>query len=193
MRPDTPRYRRTSWLDPRIEVRSSRIEGRGLFAREPIHAGEVVAVMGGIPITTAQLAEIIATGKAYSCAAIGEDLNLLQDADDALGYGNHSCNPNLWMRDAITIEARHAVQPNDEVTTDYALMTVDPAWRMRCQCGSRECRGVIRGDDWRRESLQGRYRGHFVPFIDERIQRLRDNFRDSGVSLLISGQKQRGE
>ncbi len=55
MRPDTPRFRRTSWLDPRIEVRSSRIEGRGLFAREPIHAGEVVAVMGGIPITTAQL------------------------------------------------------------------------------------------------------------------------------------------
>lgn len=171
MRPDIPHYRRTSWLDPRIEVRPSRIEGRGLFAREPIRAGEVVAVMGGVPITAARLAEIIATGEAYSCAAIGEDLHLLQGADDALRFGNHSCDPNLWMRDAVAIEARRAIEPGDEVATDYALMTVDPAWRMRCRCGSRACRGVIRGDDWRREELQRRYRGHFVPFIDERIRR----------------------
>ncbi len=170
MRPDIPHYRRTSWLDPQIEVRPSCIEGRGLFAREPIRAGEVIAVMGGVPITTAQLAEIIATGEAYSCAAIREDVHLLQNADDALRFGNHSCDPNLWMRDAVTIEARRAIEPGDEVTTDYALMTVDPAWRMRCQCGSRACCGVIRGDDWRREELQSRYRGHFVPFIDERIQ-----------------------
>ncbi len=87
-------YRRTSWLDSRLEVRSSSIEGQGLFAREVIHAGEAVVVKGGVPITTAQLEEIIAAGGAYSCAAIGEDLHLLQDADDALRFGNHSCNPS---------------------------------------------------------------------------------------------------
>lgn len=163
-------YRRTSWLDSRLEVRSSSIEGQGLFAREVIHAGEVVAVMGGVPITTAQLEKIIAAGGTYSCAAIGEDLHLLQDADDALRFGNHSCNPNLWMRDAVTIEARRVVKPGDEVTTDYALMTVDPYWRMQCQCGLRECRGVIRGDDWQRGELQRSYANHFVPFINRRIK-----------------------
>jgi len=119
-------YRRTSWLDPRVEVRPSCIEGQGLFAREMIDAGELVAIMGGVPITTAQLEKIIAASGTYSCAAIGEDLHLLQDMDDALRFGNHSCNPNLWMRDAVTIEARRIVEPGEEVTTDYALMTVGP-------------------------------------------------------------------
>jgi hypothetical protein len=35
------------WLDPRIEIAASSIEGRGLFAREPIAAGEVVNCLCG--------------------------------------------------------------------------------------------------------------------------------------------------
>jgi len=162
-------YRRTSWLNPRVEVRPSRIQGQGLFAREMIDAGEVVAIMGGVPITTAQLDTIAATGESYSCAAIDEDVHLLQDANDALQFGNHSCHPNLWMRDAVTIEARQVIQRGEEVTTDYALMTVDPQWRMQCQCGLPECRRVIRGDDWQRDELQRRYANHFVPFINKQI------------------------
>jgi hypothetical protein len=37
----------SSWFSPKTEKRTSPIEGRGLFARQPISAGEIVAVKGG--------------------------------------------------------------------------------------------------------------------------------------------------
>ncbi len=37
----------SSWFNPKTEKRTSPIQGRGLFARVAIQAGEVVAVKGG--------------------------------------------------------------------------------------------------------------------------------------------------
>ena len=163
-----------SWLDPRLEVRPSPIEGLGLFATAPIHVGEVVIVWGGRPITDAELRAIEAhwraTGIPYSSAAIDEGLSLLQDEDDPLRYGNHSCDPNLWLADALTEVARRDISVDEELTFDYALATV-VAWQMACRCGSPGCRGVITSDDWHHLGLQVRYRGHFSPFINARIAR----------------------
>lgn len=86
-----------SWLDPRLEARPSPIDGYGLFANAPILAGEAVIRWGGRPIAAAELRAIEArwhaTGIPYSTAAIGEGLNLLQDEDDPLRHGKHSCAP----------------------------------------------------------------------------------------------------
>ena len=161
-----------SWLDPRIEVRTSPIDGAGLFTTAPIFAGEVVIRWGGRPITDEELHTLEKrwreTGEPYSCAAIGEGMSLLQAADDPIRYGNHSCEPNLWLVDAVTEAARRAMVAGEELTFDYALATAVP-WSMPCRCGSPSCRGLITGDDWRLPELQERYRGHFSPFIDARI------------------------
>ena|SRR2546427_155862 len=37
----------SSWFNPKTEKRTSPIQGRGLFARNAIAAGEIVAVKGG--------------------------------------------------------------------------------------------------------------------------------------------------
>ena len=163
-----------SWLDPCLIVRPSPIEGRGLFAAAPIRAGEVVIRWGGRPITDDEVqtfdARWRATGTPYSTAAIGEGRNLLQGEDDPLRYGNHSCDPNLWLVDALTEVARREIAVGEELTFDYTLATVVP-WQMPCRCGAARCRGVITGDDWRLPELQARYRGHFSPFIEARIAR----------------------
>jgi hypothetical protein len=45
-----------SWISPKARKRvSSDIAGRGLFAVEPISAGEIVAVKGGHIVTARQL------------------------------------------------------------------------------------------------------------------------------------------
>jgi hypothetical protein len=165
---------RHSWLDPRVEIRPSPISGRGLFAREPIAAGEIVERWGGVRMTDAELWEIAATLPRYNSAAVSEGNNLLLALDDPIGFGNHSCDPNLWMRDAITVEARRAIARDEELTIDYATHTVTPSWRMEteCRCGSPLCRSIITGNDWQRPELQERYRGHFSPFINDRIARL---------------------
>ena len=163
-----------TWVDPRVEVRPSAIAGRGTFAREPIHAGEIIEIWGGVRIFNEELDSIAASGERYNSAAIGEGINLLFALDDPFGFDNHSCDPNLWMRDARTIVARRDIACDEELTIDYALFTVTPSWAMECacRCGSALCRQIITGNDWQRPELQERYRDHFSPFINDRIRLL---------------------
>lgn len=45
-------YRSNDWIDPRIEIRSSPMHGRGMFATAPIKQGEVVTIWGGTHVLT---------------------------------------------------------------------------------------------------------------------------------------------
>ena len=158
------------WVDPRVVARPSPIEGLGLFASAPIVKGEIVAKLGGRVIDDAELRQVSGTRSKYNSAAIGEGVNLLLDHDEAIARGNHSCDSNLWMRDEFTLEARRDIASGEEVTVDYALQTAIADWKMACNCGSPECRKVVRGDDWMRPELRDRYRGHFSPFLNRRIE-----------------------
>jgi hypothetical protein len=46
----------SSWFSAKTEKRPSPIEGRGLFAVQAISAGEIIAVKGGVIMTSAALA-----------------------------------------------------------------------------------------------------------------------------------------
>ena len=84
---------------------------------------------------------------------------------------NHSCEPNVWMTDEVTLVARHGIAPGEELTADYALWESDPGWvsPFRCRCGASTCRGVITGRDWQSRELQQRYGGHFHPKLRARM------------------------
>jgi hypothetical protein len=148
-------------------VGRSAIEGSGLFAGRAFDEGETVLVLGGTVIDDDELARL----QPHSSLAIGEGVNLMQPADDPAQYGNHSCDPNLWLADEVTLVTRTPVESGAELTVDYGTMTVVP-WQMECRCGAVSCRGVVTGEDWRRPELQERYAGRFSPFIDARIARL---------------------
>jgi hypothetical protein len=154
-------------------VRPSPIEGLGLFASVPIALGDVVGVLGGRVIDDAELRQIARTAAKYNSAAIEEGVNVLLRDDELLARGNHSCDSNLWMRDAVTIEARRDIATGEELTIDYALQTSIEDWTMVCRCGTPSCRGTIGGADWRRPDVQERYRGHFSPFLERRIDALK--------------------
>jgi hypothetical protein len=156
------------WLDPRVQLGPSAIHGTGLFATSAIAAGELVGILGGRSITDMELRQITHERERYSSAAIAEGVNVLMGDDEPLARGNHSCDSNLWMRDALAIEARRDIAAGEELTVDYALQTV-VEWEMPCRCGSSSCRGTVRGSDWMRPDVRLRYRGHFSPFINERI------------------------
>ena len=175
-------YPQQDWIDPRIEVLPSPIHGRGSVATAPIRQGETVMVWGGTLLLTE---EDIAGDryemwqvKGYVWATVGEGLYLAArvgaDGEDRTDYINHCCDPNVWMSDAVTLSARRDIQPGEELTIDYCLFEGDqdyvPSWT--CRCGSELCRGRFTGRDWRRADLQERYRGHFSPFINARIERL---------------------
>ncbi|HEY6052245.1 MAG TPA: SET domain-containing protein-lysine N-methyltransferase [Thermoanaerobaculia bacterium] len=164
-----------SWLSPRTRIGPSRIEGRGLFASEPIGAGELVAVKGGSIFGRGELARI-ARELGSAEIQIGEDLFIgpvrEQDREGSMIFSNHSCDPNLGVRGQIVFVAMRDVAAGEELTHDWA-MTDDDDGTMECRCGSRMCRGVVTGKDWQKPELQERYGSFMSWYLQEKIARSR--------------------
>ncbi len=171
----TRSYRASSWLDPRIEVRISPLGGSGSFATAPIAASELVIEWGGLVLTEDELGTVAVKPDSVIPIAEGLVIATPAEATDLKDYYlNHACDPSLWMTDEVSFAARRNIQPGEELTADYVYWQDDesyvPSWV--CGCRSPLCRGKVTGADWRRPELQARYRGHFSPFVNERIARL---------------------
>jgi len=162
----------SSWLSPEVEKRTSPIEGRGLFARETISAGGIVAVKGGAIMDAAAFA-LIKSQVSPAEIQIEDGLYIAprsaDEVEDNILCLNHSCDPNVGVRGQITFVAMRDIPKGAELTMDYAMIDGDPAERMDCACGARECRKVVTGDDWRRPELQRRYAGFFSRYLADRI------------------------
>jgi hypothetical protein len=91
-------------VDTRLEMRPSLISGRGLFAREPIHADEPVITWGGTVYSRAEL--LAEKANPETVAVLDEGLYLADPAGMSVTeeYSlNHSCDSNLWMVDAFSL------------------------------------------------------------------------------------------
>jgi hypothetical protein len=84
---------------------------------------------------------------------------------------NHSCDPNLGFKGMIELVALRDIGSGEQVTFDYAMCMTESYGDMECWCGSERCRGRFTGNDWKLPELQQRYRGHFQPYIEEKITR----------------------
>ena len=162
-----------SYISPKAEVRGSPIHGRGLFAREPLAAGEVVCVKGGYVFDRAALK---AMPDWYRAAEIQltEDLFIGPVAEGeregSMIFSNHSCEPNIGVRGQIVFVALRDVEAGEELTHDWAT-TDDDDYEVGCNCGAALCRAVITGQDWRRKDLQEKYRGFFSSHLEDKIRR----------------------
>jgi uncharacterized protein len=72
------KYRYRYWTDPRTEIRPSPIQGQGLFAREPILAGEVVEILGGTLMTQTEFETFLTSAKRFNAVQIAEDMHLVE-------------------------------------------------------------------------------------------------------------------
>ena len=162
----------SSWFSPKVEKRTSPIEGRGLFARHAISTGEVVAVKGGA-IMDAAAFTLVRNQVSPAEIQIEDDLYIAPrtaaEVETNILCLNHSCRPNVGVRGQITFVAMRDIPTGSELTIDYAMIDSDPAERMECSCGAPECRKVITGSDWRLPELQRRYSGYFSRYLQERF------------------------
>jgi len=95
---------------------------------------------------------------------------------EATYYQNHSCDPSTWWDDEITLTARRDIEAGEEITYDYGTSEADEEelGLCECLCGSKNCRGEIRGDDHLRPDLIEKYGDHFQPYLRERLRKLKD-------------------
>ena len=70
---------------------------------------------------------------------------------------NHSCNPNAGIIGSETLIAIRNIKKGEEITFDYSTtMYNDPA-TLRCSCGSRQCRDIIKEFRYLPEKTQQKY------------------------------------
>lgn len=160
-----------SFRSPKTEVRQSPIHGKGLFAKQAIAAGEVVAVKGG-HILTKQEWSVLEAQLGSAEIQISEELFIAPTAKEqregCMLYSNHSCDPNIGIQGQIVFVAMRDIVPGEELTHDWAT-TDDLDYVLACNCKSPDCRVTVTGKDWTKKELQAKYKGWFCWFIQKKI------------------------
>ena len=158
-----------SRISPKVEIRTSEINKKGMFAKELIHKGEIVYVKGGHVITKNELfsSSVINSYLPISDYYFIGALNVQEEEDIKL-YNNHSCSPNCGMHGEISFIAICDILPGEELTIDYAFIDNED-YAFECNCGSPKCRHIITGYDWKIKRLQDEYYPYFAQYLKDKI------------------------
>ena len=140
----------TLLLHPKIEVRDSGIEGKGLFAKTPFIKGERFKAATGehswVTMTDAEFQAYITTVDSYDAVYLGNGRHRVSTVSrevDPSNYGNHGCDPSTASVDDERVALRD-IAAGEELTIDYAEHS-PKSWSMRCHCGAKNCTGIVRG------------------------------------------------
>ncbi len=168
-------YNKKSWISNKLETRDSTIHGKGVFTKDKILKGEIVTIWGGEVVSVEEFKNGI--GLKHTNVGISDNLYLVTANDDEMSiddFMNHSCNPNLWLDDEVTLSAMRDIEANEELTFDYAIEIISEDYIMKnpCYCKASNCRKSITGNDWKIKELHEAYGQHFSPFILKRIKEL---------------------
>ena len=162
-----------SIISRKVEIRNNGLNGKGIFAKEFIKKGEMVFIKGGHLLTRD---EIFSTGVINSYFPISDEYFLgamsKKEEDNIKLFENHSCNPNCGLRGEITFIAMRDINKDEELTTDYAFIDNED-YQFECTCGSKNCRKVVTGYDWKIKELQDKYYDYFAQYLKEKIDEIR--------------------
>ena len=158
------------YLSPKVKVGFSNINRKGLFAREPIGKDEIIAIVGGCVVAKKDLKKtlkdyVLKIAPGFYLAHFSKET---LDSDD---YLNHSCSPNVGVKGNIVFVAMRDIGKNEELTYDYAMTDNDPGVYFKCNCGAKNCRKLITGQDWENPVLQKKYKDYFAWHIYDAISK----------------------
>lgn len=145
--------------------------GYGVFTKSPIKKGEVLTIFGGYIIPIKEIKNLSQRLQEY-----------FYQVNDNFFFGpvrkneislnehyNHNCNPNAGFKDALTLVATRDIKKGEEITIDYAMCMTTKLFDFKCDCGSKDCRLFVSGNDWKKFELQKKYKNYFQPYILEKI------------------------
>ena len=123
-----------------IEVRKSRIHGRGVFALRDFKPGEVVLMWDtSYALTDDEYAKLPDDQKQYATRYRGGWI-LMQEP---MRYVNHSCDANTASQEGTDV-ATKPIRAGEEITSDYRP-EMKKGERMKCRCRTESCEGFIVG------------------------------------------------
>jgi SET domain-containing protein len=147
----------------RIQVRTSGVHGRGVYAVVPIKADEVIIEYTGELISWDEAMDrhphdpLQPNHTFYFHIDSGEVIDALHGGNSSR-WINHACEPNCEADEVdgrVYIKALRDLQPGEELFYDYGLV-IDERYTAKlkkefaCYCGSPVCRGTMLAPKGRR-------------------------------------------
>ena len=133
------------YISPLAETRLSPIQGFGLFAKENIKKGTVVAGWGGQVTTKAEIKSLSADIVFHYALELYPGFYLaerrLLDLDSA-DFINHSCSPNCKNVNKFIMITKRGIKKGEELTSDFSNHT-KKGEKFVCNCEAKNCKEVI--------------------------------------------------
>ena len=79
---------------------------------------------------------------------------------NTINFLNHSCDPNTGIiikENEIYLIAIKDIKKGEEITFDYSTTMDEDDWTMVCNCGSENCRGIIKDFKYLPTPIQEKY------------------------------------
>jgi SET domain-containing protein len=147
-----------------VEVRTSPIEGLGVFAVNPCGAGQRIRRVNVVREITAEEPLREDAGERIEHCGYPDGKVVLWGFPDR--HVNHSCDPNayeLYEGESIFIVARRDIAAGEEISFDYNINTSGGnSWP--CRCGAARCRRESVGDFF---SLPEQQQREYRPLLAE--------------------------
>ena len=132
-----------------LVIRQSGIHGCGCYTLVSIPEGAHVVEYTGTRITKEQADELYNQRPDTYLFCIGEGETVV-DGDSVAAFINHGCDPNCEtdeIDERIWIMALRDIAAWEELTYDYNLYDGDEDDPAVCQCGAKNCRGSMYGEE----------------------------------------------
>ncbi len=135
--------RGTDWL-AHLEMRSSRIHGRGLYTRVELPGRRKLGELSGRLASLPAARRDVEGNETIFLVELDRKTALDCTDGNVLKYLNHDCEPNCFLRiirASVEVYTLRPIPAGTELTLDYGLTPHKKG--MTCVCGSRRCRGRI--------------------------------------------------
>ena len=136
-------------------IKTAGKKGRGVFATRDIKIGELLMIRNYVRLKRYK-AEDKRLKKSNHVDYVGNGLYVIDNSPNS--YLNHSCSPNTKTKKiSKNIAKNYAIKnikKGEELTHNYAPLKRElekakkqriHIWRMKCKCGSKNCKGVVSG------------------------------------------------
>jgi len=121
-----------------VVVKKSKIQGKGVFANRNFKKGETIIKWDtSHELSSAEIKKLSGSDKKYIAFLEGKYIVMQSPAK----YVNHSCNANTFAKNFCDI-AKRDIEKGEEITGDYSENNI-PGEKMKCSCGSKNCKKVI--------------------------------------------------
>ena len=153
-------------LNKKLEIKRTKNIGQGLFAKEKISKGEVIADWSEGKIYHANKSSDLPRTIVNYAIQFGQ--HEWVDIDDCR-FINHSCEPNCGFEGKFQLVTMRNIDNGEQLTFDYS-MSEDSDWRMNCICNSKLCRKVIGSFSNLPESFRKKYKGFISKWLVDKYK-----------------------